>query len=160
MYGVQQIHMSFTFIASAAYHIQDVECWLVKIEVPSSLNDACVPVAKFNDLKNQNVACVPIAKVKVSFAKSNSKPVPKPRFVQSNAWKMQVLNELPQAISESAFLAPSSNLTSNDTRKNFTDMQETAQWLGGTDIPRKLLQSMGVHGTSSSAACSKSSMTI
>ena len=74
------------------------------------------------------------------------------RFVQSTAWKLQLLADPPQAIAESAFVAPSTNMASNDTRKNYTDYQETAQWLGGTDFPRKLLSSLGISGTGPSAA--------
>ena len=74
-----------------------------------------------------------------------------PRFVSSAAWKHQAFrpDALPTAIAESDFVAPSStSITSHDTRKNFTDVQETAQWLGGVDVPTKLLESLGVNGTS------------
>jgi len=58
------------------------------------------------------------------------------------------LNDLPEAIPESAYLCPSAGMLSNDQRKNFTDMQETAQWLGGLDIPSKFLKALGIHGQS------------
>ena len=38
-------------------------------------------------------------------------------------------------------------MQSNDARKNFTDFQETAQWLGGLSVPLKLLEALNVGGT-------------
>lgn len=75
------------------------------------------------------------------------------RFVHSTAWKTQsFVGDLPVAIPESEYLTPPAGLLSNDQRKNFTDMQETAQWLGGVDVARKILSALGVHGTSVLAA--------
>lgn len=72
------------------------------------------------------------------------------RFITSTAWKLQAFTEgnLPEAIPESEYLCPSSGLQSNDQRRNWTDMQETAQWVGGMDIPRKLLEHLNLGGPS------------
>ena len=67
--------------------------------------------------------------------------------MSSAAWKHQAFrpDALPTAIEQSDFVAPSStSITSHDTRKNFTDVQETAQWLGGVDVPTKILETLGV----------------
>ena len=40
------------------------------------------------------------------------------------------------------------SLTSNDQRKNWTDYQETAQWLSGVEIPLRVLETLGVGGSS------------
>lgn len=73
------------------------------------------------------------------------------RFVGSLAWKNQAFKPdgLPCAIPESDYVAPNyANMTSNDARKNWTDVQETSQWLGGVDVPQKLLEALGVGGPS------------
>lgn len=70
------------------------------------------------------------------------------RFVNTTAWKLQAFPEgsLPEAIPESDYVCPSAGLQSNDQRRNWTDYQETAQWLGGIDMPKKMLDALGLGG--------------
>ena len=61
---------------------------------------------------------------------------------------------IPCAIPESEYIAPmSQKFTSNDNRKNWSDIQEKAQWLGGCDIPRRLLESLQIGGASPELRC-------
>ena len=64
-------------------------------------------------------------------------------FSNSSLWKLQglALDEVPQALPEGEFSVPAtkSYLVSNDSRRNLTDIQETAQWLGGKNIFSKIL---------------------
>eukprot|EP00435_Cladocopium_sp_Y103_P022300 s1179_g5.t1 len=55
------------------------------------------------------------------------------RFVGTSAWRCQSLqsNNIPVGLAEADYVAPSPGLSSHDQRKNWTDFQETAQWLGG-----------------------------
>ncbi len=63
---------------------------------------------------------------------------------------MFAASSVPNAIPESEYVAPmSQKLTSNDNRKNWSDTQETAQWLGGMDVPRRLLESLQIGGSGS-----------
>ena len=69
----------------------------------------------------------------------------------SHAWRYQSLPDpLPSPLAENEYVAPvtKGQLTSNDQRKNYTDLQETAQWLSGVDIPLKMLEALGVGGVS------------
>lgn len=69
------------------------------------------------------------------------------RFVASTAWKIQTFQgDLPAAIPEAEYLTPTAGWQSNDQRRNYTDLQETSQWLGGVDVGRKLLQALGING--------------
>ena len=69
--------------------------------------------------------------------------------MNSPAWKNQCFapDKIPSAIPESEYVAPTTSITSNDNRKNWTDCQETAQWLGGLEIPTRLLESLGLGGS-------------
>ena len=54
---------------------------------------------------------------------------------------------LPKAIDEQDFCVPSQRgLAANTCRRNFTDAQETAQWLGGVEVPTRLLESLLTQG--------------
>ena len=73
------------------------------------------------------------------------------RLVASHAWRYQSLPDpLPSPLAENEYVAPATKgqLTSNDQRKNYTGLQETAQWLSGVDIPAKMLEALGVGGLS------------
>ena len=54
---------------------------------------------------------------------------------------------LPKAIDEQDLCVPSQRgLAANTCRRNFTDAQETAQWLGGVEVPTRLLESLLTQG--------------
>jgi len=60
-------------------------------------------------------------------------------FTSSEIWRLCGFpsgNPFPRALSENEFHVPSSraHLTSNDSRRNLTDNQETSQWVSGEDI--------------------------
>ena len=66
-------------------------------------------------------------------------------FTSSDLWRCQGFPEsLPPALGESDFHLPASKayLQSNDTRKNMTDLQETAQWVSGEPLWKKILDSL------------------
>lgn len=59
-------------------------------------------------------------------------------------------NCLPNAIPESEYVAPVTQiLTRNDQRKNWSDIQETAQRMRRTDVPRRLMENLQIGGPSS-----------
>ena len=65
------------------------------------------------------------------------------RFCTSPLWCKQALQEpFPAAIEERDFVIPGDGFSSNDARKNLTDLQETSQWLGGVQVPRMILAAM------------------
>jgi hypothetical protein len=39
-------------------------------------------------------------------------------------------------------MVPERNVRSNGTRRSLTDREETSQWLGGTDVPTKVLEAL------------------
>ncbi len=48
----------------------------------------------------------------------------------------------PKAIQESQFVVPgvmTGVVSSAEGRRNYTDVQETAQWLGGQEVPSQIL---------------------
>ncbi len=60
-------------------------------------------------------------------------------FTSSDLWRLcgfASVNPFPKALAESEFHVPSSraHLTSNDSRRNLTDPQETSQWFSGEAI--------------------------
>jgi hypothetical protein len=57
-------------------------------------------------------------------------------------WTRQVLQDFPSAIAEKDFVVPGDVLLSHCERRNLTDLQETAQWLGGLSVPRSVLKSL------------------
>ena len=64
------------------------------------------------------------------------------RFCRNVLWQKQALpaSSFPVALEERDFIVPGGNVwTSNETRKNLTDQQELAQWLGGVSVPSKIL---------------------
>ncbi|CAK9100995.1 unnamed protein product [Durusdinium trenchii] len=63
-------------------------------------------------------------------------------FCTSSLWLRQVLQQFPAAIPESQFVVPSQSILSHSERRNLTDLQETAQWLGGINVPRMVLKSL------------------
>ena len=72
-----------------------------------------------------------------------------PLYASLESADVFALSCIPCAIPESEYIAPmSQKFTSNDNRKNWSDIQETAQWLGGCDIPRRLLESLQIGGAS------------
>eukprot|EP00435_Cladocopium_sp_Y103_P015413 s3816_g3.t1 len=53
------------------------------------------------------------------------------QFCSSALWTRQVLQDFPSAIAEKDFVVPGDVMLSHCERRNLTDLQETAQWLGG-----------------------------
>ncbi|CAK9061090.1 Uncharacterized protein SCF082_LOCUS32063, partial [Durusdinium trenchii] len=79
------------------------------------------------------------------------------RFVASHAWRYQSLPDpLPSPLAENEYVAPvtKGQLTSNDQRKNYTDLQETAQWLSGGK------HTIIYHATSYDAAWEKAAVQL
>ena len=70
--------------------------------------------------------------------------------MNSHAWRFQTLPDpLPHPLNESEYCVPMQrNFSSNDNRKNYTDMQETAQWVSGVEIPCAILEALGIGGAS------------
>ena len=65
-------------------------------------------------------------------------------FCASQLWRDQLVPTTCRAIQESEFVVPNGGaaLSSHEGRRNFTDVQETAQWLGGCEIPAAILQAL------------------
>ena len=73
----------------------------------------------------------------------NTLNIPQPlRFCGSALWMRQVLQEFPVAIQEKEFIVPGDPMLSHCERRNLTDYQETAQWLGGSAVARCVLKSL------------------
>ena len=74
------------------------------------------------------------------------KPTSLSDFASSDLFRLQGFppNQVPQALNESDFSIPTckTHLQCNDTRKNLTDHQETAQWVAGEAIFSQLLESV------------------
>lgn len=73
------------------------------------------------------------------------KPCQVNHFTSSTLWKHQGLTgDFPSSIPEAEFRVPSqkSHLTANDSRRNLTDSQETAQWIAGPSFTEKLLNGL------------------
>ncbi len=66
------------------------------------------------------------------------------RFCSSSLWLRQSLPSggFPLALSEKEFIVPGEAFTCNDTRRNYSDLQETAQWLGGAAVPKAILTAL------------------
>ncbi|CAK9013014.1 Uncharacterized protein SCF082_LOCUS11746 [Durusdinium trenchii] len=67
------------------------------------------------------------------------------RYCQSPLWMKQSLVNFPEAIEEKNFIVPGEMMTSNEARRNLSDVQETSQWLGGIHVPREVL--VALQGT-------------
>ena len=65
-------------------------------------------------------------------------------FCTSQLWRDQVVSAKCRALDEKEFIVPSNQgcMSSAEGRRNFTDVQETAQWLGGTEIPKAILEGL------------------
>lgn len=65
-------------------------------------------------------------------------------FCFSKLWQSQIVSTPARAIDESSFVVPglSTVASSAEGRRNFTDVQETGQWLGGEHIPQLILQDL------------------
>lgn len=65
-------------------------------------------------------------------------------FASSKLWQSQLVSSAPRAIDESEFIIPGCNaiVSSAEGRRNYTDLQETAQWIGGTEIPKLILKDL------------------
>ena len=65
-------------------------------------------------------------------------------FSNTDLWRLQglPLSDAPRAVAESDFAVPSAKsfLCSADSRRNLTDIQETAQWIAGEDTFTKVLK--------------------
>ena len=68
------------------------------------------------------------------------------KHCESKLWCSQVLSETCKAINEQDFVVPGIAAlpcgSGAEGRRNLTDAQETAQWLGGQDIPERVLQDL------------------
>eukprot|EP00438_Fugacium_kawagutii_P002612 Skav201663 [mRNA] locus=scaffold641:262503:266404:- [translate_table: standard] len=79
-----------------------------------------------------------------------TKPVAVNPLTSSELWKLQgfAWDKLPKAVAESDFVVPSqrSFFTSNESRRNLTDQQETSQWVTGQDLFSHLFEALlGSH---------------
>ena len=66
-------------------------------------------------------------------------------FCSSKLWTCQLVSGHPKAIQEQAFVVPGAgtgSISSAEGRRNYTDVQETAQWLGGVDFPLCVLKDL------------------
>lgn len=67
-------------------------------------------------------------------------------FTSSDLWRLQGFApaNFPKALGETEFHVPSlrSHFTSNDSRRNLTDSQETSQWFSGQSIWNKVFSSL------------------
>ncbi|CAL1150712.1 unnamed protein product [Cladocopium goreaui] len=66
------------------------------------------------------------------------------RFCTSQLWLRQSLQlaNFPKALDEKSFVVPGEAFLSHDTRRSLTDLQETAQWLGGQAVPQSILEAL------------------
>ena len=66
------------------------------------------------------------------------------RFCSSPLWLRQSLpaGAFPAALQERDFIVPNDSIHCNDARRNFTDFQETSQWLGGVAVPKAILSNL------------------
>lgn len=66
------------------------------------------------------------------------------RFCSSHLWLRQALasGTFPAALQEGDFIVPGDTLHCNDSRRNYTDFQETSQWLGGPAVPKAILSNL------------------
>jgi len=63
-------------------------------------------------------------------------------FCSSQLWREQLLPTVCRPLEESEFVIPGCAQSSAEGRRNYTDVQETAQWLGGSQIPSAILASL------------------
>lgn len=67
------------------------------------------------------------------------------KFCSSKLWLSQ-LTTVATVIPEAEFIVPGMMTgqcgSSAEGRRNYTDLQETSQWLGGVDIPSKVLDDL------------------
>lgn len=65
-------------------------------------------------------------------------------FCFSKLWQNQVVSSPARAIDESQFVIPGLSIvaSSAEGRRNYTDCQETSQWLGGDQIPQLILDDL------------------
>ncbi|CAK9008793.1 Uncharacterized protein SCF082_LOCUS10019 [Durusdinium trenchii] len=65
-------------------------------------------------------------------------------FCFSKLWQNQVVSSSCCPLDESQFVVPGQNVvaSSAEGRRNYTDAQETAQWLGGDHIPEQILSDL------------------
>ena len=65
------------------------------------------------------------------------------RFCFSKLWQNQVTSVSPRAIDESEFIVAGSGMMSSaEGRRNYTDLQETSQWLGGFEFCEVILRDL------------------
>ena len=62
-------------------------------------------------------------------------------FCNSKLWIRQLVSSQPRAINEADFVVPGA-ISLAEGRRNYTDAQETSQWLGGTDLPFSILEDL------------------
>lgn len=69
------------------------------------------------------------------------------RFCQSDLWARMALlpGTYPKAIQEKDFVVPGEGFACHDGRRNLTDLQETSQWLGGSQVPNAILSALLGH---------------
>ena len=68
-----------------------------------------------------------------------------PGSARAAFWNRQALApaSFPPALPDRDFVAPGGDtLHCHDGRRNFTDLQETAQWLGGINVPKAILTAL------------------
>ncbi|CAK9079028.1 unnamed protein product [Durusdinium trenchii] len=64
------------------------------------------------------------------------------RSVRGNPEVALASGTFPAALQEGDFIVPGDTLHCNDSRRNYTDFQETSQWLGGPAVPKAILSNL------------------
>jgi len=85
------------------------------------------------------MSCKRLLQLFIAFA-----PQPLARFLQSELWRKCGLSRVPEMLAEVDYKKPSSSgmPSSNEWKVSFTDVEETAQWLSGTDITSAIFESL------------------
>lgn len=83
---------------------------------------------------------------KVSRVSEKVDPTSVNQWCSSPLWTRQTLGARPKQLAESDYVTLSA-ATSHEGRRNLTDFQETAQWMGGKDLPACILQRLVGHSS-------------
>eukprot|EP00434_Breviolum_minutum_P019611 symbB.v1.2.017298.t1/scaffold1343.1/size124258/7 len=94
-------------------------------EIKIKLANDCAAMVAFKQTKGKHASKLHVMKVDKSTINI---------FCSSKLWQGQLVTGQPKAIQESQFVVPGA-VSSAEGRRNYTDVQETAQWLGGVDRP-------------------------
>ncbi len=64
------------------------------------------------------------------------------KFCSSKVWTSQIISQAPKVINETDFVVPGVSSSAHEGRRNLTDPQETAQWMGGNEVPEMILKDL------------------